>query len=141
MTKRLFLLIVIAIIIVAGGWYLKTSLTIGPSIPDTQQPPLVIVGTDLSIPVTSPLTITGTAIGPWYFEASFPVELYDSSNNLLAQAPAQAQSDWMTEDYVPFSVTLTFVSPGSGTGTLVLRKDNPSGEPANDASITLPVIF
>jgi hypothetical protein len=41
--------------------------------------------------VSQPLTVTGRARGGWYFEASFPVELRDSSGALLAQTIAQAQ--------------------------------------------------
>ena len=44
----------------------------------------------------SPMTVTGTARGGWYFEASFPVELRDGNGSLLASSVAQAQGDWMT---------------------------------------------
>lgn len=91
--------------------------------------------------VSSPLTVTGEARGYWYFEASFPVELLDGNGAQLAIAPAQAQSDWMTEDFVPYSVTLTFPTPSTATGTLMLRKDNPSGEPQFDDFLAIPVIF
>lgn len=90
--------------------------------------------------VSSPLTITGEARG-WYFEASFPVHLFDGNGNELASAPAQAQGDWMTEDFVPFKVTLTFTTPSTPTGTLVFEKDNPSGLPQNAANISIPVQF
>ena len=91
--------------------------------------------------VASPLTVTGEARGSWYFEASFPVRLLDANGLELAAAPAQAQGDWMTSDFVPFQATLTFAVPATATGTLVLQKDNPSGEPQNDASVTIPVSF
>lgn len=58
--------------------------------------------------ISSPVTITGFARGPWYFEASFPIELRDGSNIIIASAIGQAQSDWMTENMVPFSAVLTF---------------------------------
>lgn len=90
--------------------------------------------------VTSPLTITGKARGTWYFEASFPVRLLDDDGNELVVIPAQAQGDWMTEDFVPFSVTLAFVTTAK-TGTLVLERDNPSGMPENDKAIEIPVRF
>ncbi len=89
--------------------------------------------------VTSPLVVTGEAAG-WYFEASFPVRLLDSDGNEIAVTPAQAQGDWMTADFVPFQATLTFTT-ASQTGMLVLQKDNPSGEPQNDASLWIPVQF
>jgi type II secretory pathway pseudopilin PulG len=91
--------------------------------------------------VTSPLTITGMVPGSWSFEADFPVQLKDGGGNVVAQATAKLQGDWMTEDLVPFEATLTFTSPGGGAGTLVLQKDNPSGMPEHDDSVSIPVNF
>jgi hypothetical protein len=91
--------------------------------------------------IDSPLTITGSARGNWYFEASFPVKIYDANGQLLGSHFATAQGDWMTEDFVPFTSTLTFTTPTTATGTLVLEKDNPSGLPEHDNSITIPVRF
>lgn len=91
--------------------------------------------------IKSPLTIEGEARGTWYFEASFPVKLLDANGNMLAQAPAQAQGEWMTTDFVPFSVTLTFTKATTSTGVLVLEKDNPSGLPENAMEYRIPVKF
>lgn len=91
--------------------------------------------------VGSPLKISGKVPGSWSFEASFPVRLEDGSGNVLAQAPAQLLGDWMTTELVPFEATLTFTSPGSGTGLLVLQKGNPSGLPEKDDSVSIPIKF
>lgn len=91
--------------------------------------------------VRSPLTVRGEARGTWYFEASFPVTLLDASGRILAQAPAQAEGEWMTENYVPFRVTLTFQTPPPGSGTLLLEKDNPSGLPEHAAELRIPLRF
>lgn len=91
--------------------------------------------------IGSPVTVTGKARGTWYFEASFPVKVYDANNTLLGIGVAQAQSDWMTEDFVDFVATITFSTPSTATGKLVLLKDNPSGLPVNDNSIEIPVTF
>ncbi len=91
--------------------------------------------------VVSPLVVTGEARGNWYFEASFPVRLYDANGKELAVTPAQAQGEWMTTEFVPFSATLTFETPVTATGTLVLEKDNPSGMPEFDDKISVPVRF
>lgn len=91
--------------------------------------------------VTSPLTVIGRARGTWYFEASFPVRLLDGNGTEIAVTPAQAQGDWMTEDFVPFTATLTFTQPATPTGTLVLERDNPSGMPENAAEVRIPVKF
>ena len=91
--------------------------------------------------VKSPLLLEGEARGTWYFEASFPVSLYDGNGKLLARAPAEAQSEWMTENFVPFKLGLKFDMPGTETGFLVLEKDNPSGEPQFDDELKIPVKF
>lgn len=91
--------------------------------------------------VASPLTVTGRARGAWYFEASFPVQLLDGDGKVLASGPAQAQGDWMTQEFVPFKITLNFKAPGTAGGTLVLKKDNPSGLPEHDDELRLPIRF
>jgi len=106
----------------------------------SSNPNVVLTSPQPNSVVTSPLTLTGEAAG-WYFEASFPVKLLDGNGNLLAQGPATASGDWMTTDFVPFTATLTFATPATTTGTLVLEKDNPSGEPQYAQSVSIPVQF
>jgi hypothetical protein len=92
--------------------------------------------------ITSPVSITGKARGTWYFEATFPIEIIDAKDNVVGQGAAQAQGDWMTQDFVPFTASITFTKQPTGSvGTIVLKKDNPSGNPANDRQITIPVTF
>ncbi len=91
--------------------------------------------------VASPLEIKGEAKGAWYFEATFPVKLLDSAGNVIAQGTAQAEGDWMTDDFVPFQAHLEFQTPASQTGTLVLENDNPSGLPENSIQVKIPVRF
>lgn len=92
--------------------------------------------------VASPLTITGEAHGTWFFEATFPVELQDADGNVIAQSYVTADGNWMTEDFVSFSATLTFTVPAGVTeGVLYLRKDNPSGLAAYDDEVHFPVSF
>jgi Immunoglobulin-like domain of bacterial spore germination len=83
-------------------------------------------------------TVTGKARGPWYFEASFPVRVLDGNGNVLATGVAKAQGDWMTTEFVPFTVSITVPGAYIGPATLVLQKDNPSGLPEKDASISFP---
>jgi len=91
--------------------------------------------------VSSPLVISGRARGYWFFEASFPVELLDDSGSVIASGIATAQDEWMTEAFVPFSATLEFSSPVTEKGTLILKKDNPSGLPEHDDRLVVPVRF
>ena len=91
--------------------------------------------------IGSPLTVSGEARGNWYFEASFPVRLVDSSGQQLAVVPAQARGEWMTTNFVPFEVQLSFLPPSSAGGFLILQKDNPSGLPEHADSLVIPVRF
>jgi hypothetical protein len=91
--------------------------------------------------VKSPLFVSGEARGTWYFEASFPVRLLDGNGKEIAIRPAQAKSEWMTIDFVPFEVLLEFIAPETPVGTLEFVKDNPSGLPEHDDSFSIPVRF
>jgi hypothetical protein len=107
-----------------------------------------ITSPDRNATVTPPLLIEGEAPGDWYFEATFPIVLTDWDGRIIAEGYAQATDDWMTSDMVPFEATIEFESPYESTdqyfmsrGSLILQKANPSGLPANDASVELPVRF
>src|SRR4030042_5172553 len=78
--------------------------------------------------ITSPFELTGEA-RLWYFEASFPVKILDENGKEILAIPAQAQGDWMTDQFVPFKATLEFLVGKDQNGTLILMKDNPSGLP------------
>ena len=91
--------------------------------------------------IQSPLTVKGFARGTWYFEASFPVKIVDSKGNVLGQSPAQAESDWMTEQMVPFSGKIEFTAKEGEKGEVIFEKDNPSGLPENAGELRIPIIF
>lgn len=110
--------------------------------------------------ITSPVILTGKARGTWYFEGSFPIVIIAEDGAVLGEGYATAESEWMTEDFVPFSATTTFSMPSTTppmpdieigtttstttkvfTGSIVLKKDNPSGLPENDDSLIIPVQF
>lgn len=91
--------------------------------------------------VISPLLINGRARGFWYFEASFPVRIFDDNGIELGLAVAQAGGEWMIEDFVPFAAILEFKKPSTERGVLVLRKDNPSGLPEHDNELRIPIGF
>jgi hypothetical protein len=91
--------------------------------------------------VASPMWIVGRARGTWYFEAEFPVKLFDARDTLLTFGSARADGEWTTKDFVPFALTLNFAEPTTDTGTLVLEKSNPSGLPEHAAEIRIPVRF
>lgn len=91
--------------------------------------------------VTSPLQIKGNARGNWFFEGSFEVYLLDEKGKEIARNNAQAQQDWMTEEFVSYESKLIFTQPATKTGTLVLEKNNASGLPVHDDKLEVPVMF
>jgi hypothetical protein len=91
--------------------------------------------------VSSPLFIRGEARGTWYFEASFPIEIIDANGTRIGMSFAEAEEDWMTENFVPFHGTIEFSPPTTKTGTLILHKDNPSGLPEFDDELRIPIRF
>lgn len=94
--------------------------------------------------VSSPILINGEARGNWFFEASFPIFLTDWDGRIIAEGYATAKSDWMTTEFVPFEATLEFSIDKdiySNKGTLILKKDNPSGLSEFDDALEIPVIL
>lgn len=83
--------------------------------------------------------VIGEARGVWFFEASFPITVLDTSGAIVAASIAQAQSNWMSENFVPFSADIVIPATYSGPATIVLKKDNPSGDPVYDASASFPI--
>lgn len=77
--------------------------------------------------VTSPLGFSGSASGLWYFEGDFPVRLVDGQGNVIAESYASSQSNWMTEEQVPFEGEVTFNVTEPTEATLIFQEDDPSG--------------
>lgn len=91
--------------------------------------------------ITSPFAASGEARGYWFFEASFPISILDGNGNEIVMGIAEAQGEWMTEDFVPFLSNIVFEKPETSNGTIVFHRDNPSGLPENDNSIEIPITF
>lgn len=146
------ILIVLFIVILGLTWALF-------AIPAPTTPPITATSTSsvststqplsARVVVTSPIagssvpkvfTVAGSAPGPWYFEASFPIKVVDANNNFIGQGVGQALTDWMVVDNVSFLATVT-TSGYSGPATLVLLRDNPSGMPENDDSVSIPIVI
>src|SRR3989344_4113979 len=145
MNKRAIILLSVIAIVVLGFFYYRSQSNISSSIVNdfvNQKSDLIVV--DNPRPnqvVTSPLEISGKARGTWFFEADFPVRLYDGEGQEIAVGIAKAQGEWMTEEFVPFMATLTFETPLADKGELVFEKSNPSDLPENADSLRIPVKF
>lgn len=115
-------------------------ITLGPS--PTPHPNITLETPQFGKTISSPLTVTGEARGTWYFEGSFPVVLTNWDGEIIAEAQASAQGEWMTEDFVPFEAELEFETPELyNRGSLILQKSNPSGKPELDDAYEITVLF
>ena len=103
--------------------------------------PRVVISTPTSgARVTSPLVVEGTAPGDWYFEAQFVGQLRGADGAVLAEAPARAQEDWMTEAPVPYRAEFTFNVTQDTPATIVLQEDMPADN-ANPREVSVPVVL
>jgi len=91
--------------------------------------------------VMPPLEITGEARGTWFFEASFPVKIVSKEGDLIAETYAQAEGEWMTEEFVPFKATVKNFYGSGQEAILVLQKDNPTGLPEHDEKVEMPIVL
>lgn len=92
--------------------------------------------------ISSPVTITGQARGNWFFESSFPISIVNWDGLIIGQGIAQAKSDWMTEEFVPFEAKITFdKATYKNNGSIILQKDNPSGLKEFDDALEIPIFF
>ena len=86
------------------------------------------------------ITVKGEARGAWYFEGSFPLKVLDQNRNSIGAGVAHAEGEWMTANFVPFTASIDVTeSKYHGSATLILLKDNPSGLPENDDSVSIPI--
>jgi len=109
---------------------------------------IIVSNPEVGEVVESPLLVSGEARGNWFFEGSFPIELKNADGVVIASGIATTTEEWMTTEFIPFSTTLEFENPYQAgdpeywkQGTLVLKRDNPSGLPENDQALEVTIYF
>ena len=148
MAAKLFIALVVVLAAFVGIFFFRTKPATAPEVPDIVYTPpsakdmITVTSPAPGSSITSPVTITGEARGMWYFEATFPIDLVDWDGRIIAEGYATADGEWMTENFVPFTATLTFTKPSYGErGTLILQRSNASGLPEHDAALDIPILF
>jgi hypothetical protein len=94
--------------------------------------------------VGNPISISGKARGYWFFEGDFPVVVTNWNGLIIGEGYATAQGEWMTEEYVPFTASISYDATQIGPyprGTLILKKDNPSDMPEFDDALEYQINF
>ena len=139
-------LVVLLVVVILGAVLIAAPMPAnGPKVDPQEDTQFVSENVKVSSPrpnavVLKTFTVIGEARGTWYFEASFPIFVIDANGAKVGQGIAQAVENWMTEDFVPFTAQVT-VENYSGPATLVLLKDNPSGLPEKDDSVSFSIVI
>ncbi len=139
MSKKVLITVLIIIIIFLLSWLFYKPEVMSPIYVNASVDMIKVNNPSPGSTIGKSFTVTGEARGYWYFEASFPVLLKDKNGKVIASVPAQAQGEWMTENFVPFKADIKVPENFSGPATLVLKNDNPSGLPEKDASVSFPI--
>ena len=149
-TITVIILVAIILIALVFDWGRRGADNLNPNASTTQIFQMSSSTADLPIvvnikdnqTVSSPIEIKGKARGSWYFEAVFPIQLVDTSGNIIASTQARAITDWATTSFVDFTATLDYAkATSSNRALIILSNDNPSGNPDFDQSIFIPVVL
>jgi Immunoglobulin-like domain of bacterial spore germination len=100
----------------------------------------VLIEPKINSVISSPLVVKGEAPGYWFFEASLPIKILDGQGNLIVSGPVSAESDPLTDNFVPFKGLLEFTTTAT-SGYIIINNDNPSGLIENELSVKIPVLF
>jgi hypothetical protein len=100
----------------------------GTTDPDMSSKIVVTAPEGNSVNASTGFTVSGKAVGNWFFEASAPVSVYSKDGKLLVATYMTAQGDWMTTNFVPFKGEIPpFLTNGATEGYIQFENDNPSG--------------
>lgn len=126
-------------VVLCGGMVLAACTRVDP--PPAEHPLIRVHVPAIHDVVGDVVDVQGEARGQWFFEATFPIEVTDSAGNSLGVSYAQAQGEWMTEEFVSFKGQVRREKTLDNVGWLIFRKDNPSGLPEYEDAIRIPVRF
>lgn len=122
-----------------GRWFVEKTAKLEEFV--SAKGEVIRVEIDQNLSIGNPLVFSGQAKGNWFFEGSFPVKIEDSNGTIIAQKIATAQGEWMTTEFVNFTVSITYPVMQTGAGNIVLSKDNPSGLTGLDDWVKIPIVF
>ena len=100
---------------------------------------------DFSIPRNSTVSgvtdASGILKGGYFFEATARGMLLDATKTEVKSFPITAVGEWMTSEGVAFTMSFDASDMPAGPGYIRIANDNPSGDPANDKFVDVPVKF
>lgn len=142
MKRTIFIILVISLVIWISTLFsgaFENNIDIKP----TDQSNVILVTTPIkNSEVDSPLKVAGRARSDWFYEGTFPIFVYDSYDNLIAESHVSAQEDLVKGEFIKFIGDVQFSNYIKGaSGTLVLRKNFAPDAIKYDEYVSIPVIF
>jgi hypothetical protein len=137
-------LVVVALVV--AGYFVLTAGVPGEEMPlNTEVMPeydIKVSNLDIISSIASPLTIQGEARGSYFENNSFPIELKDEAGTVIGKGTARTTADTSTDEYIPFTATITFSPQEHNTqGQLIFLKANSSGDTSRSYEYSIPVRF
>jgi len=91
---------------------------------------------------SSNMTIRGKATKEWFLNGNFPIKTLDNAGWIVTQGVAVPEGEPDALGFVNFSSkVMPFSSPTLKWGKIVLWRDNDSGRPEDEMSVTLPIKY
>ena len=146
-SNKIIIALLVVVILILGFMMFKPKVEV--PVNNQNQKPVMSGNTDdltsFSITpgqkVSGTMTATGVMKSNYFFEANMPVLILDANKNVLKTGFATSTSDWMTSGPITFTTTLNFSGLSSGPAYIDIRNDNPSGDPANERNIYIPIVI
>lgn len=91
--------------------------------------------------VSGQIKASGAVQNGYFFEGNILLNIEDQNKNVLKSGNGMATGEWMTTGPVPFDADLDFTGLPKGPAYIEIKNDNPSGNPANDKFIWIPVVI
>lgn len=111
------------------------SVSLNPDHPTVNIRPHQVIQSEANIKVNSE--------GKWFgFEAELgTAALLSDGGETLGMCILSTTENWMVKGPVLYNCNLSYNSPSAGSGKLVIKNNNPTGDVEHDASFEIPVTY
>lgn len=138
MSMRIWLVIAIVIALGAGWiWYQDSLNPLQTTSGDPGQ--IVAAQPGKGATVAKRFVVSGEADSLWFYEGKLPVTVTGRDGSTIWEGFATSSGDWTQGGTIPFLAKID-LGRYAGSATIIVSRDNPSGEASYDAQIAIPVV-
>jgi hypothetical protein len=92
--------------------------------------------------VAHTFSVSGTVLGEWFSTTTLPVVVLSPAGDMIGGGAAGTNppgGDWQAEGIINYKGTVTVPDSFRGEATLVIKKDHRTGDPDDDAWVSIPI--